>query len=71
MSNAPKNAQERVFQDNFVKELIKYKWESPDSLNGNIKKVTVKDLINNWRTELNRINADQLEGVPLSDAEFK
>jgi type I site-specific deoxyribonuclease, HsdR family len=71
MSNAPKNASERVFQDNFVKELKKYKWESPDTLNGNLKKVTVKDLITFWRTELNRINADQLEGVPLSDAEFK
>ncbi|MBN2651259.1 MAG: type I restriction endonuclease subunit R [Spirochaetales bacterium] len=71
MSNAPKNATERAFQENFVNELKKYKWESPDSLNGNIKKVTVKDLINNWRSELNRINADQLEGVPLTDNEFK
>ena len=71
MSNSPKNASERVFQDNFVNELIKYKWESPDTLNGNIHKVTVKDLITFWRGELNRINADQLEGVPLSDAEFK
>lgn len=71
MSNTPKNASERTFQDNFVNELKKYKWESPDSLNGNIKKVTVNDLINNWRTELNRINADQLEGAPLTDNEFK
>ncbi|MGK0271566.1 MAG: type I restriction enzyme R subunit [Cocleimonas sp.] len=71
MSNAPKNASERAFQDNFVKELIRYKWESPDSLNGNIKKVSVNDLIHNWRTELNRINADQLEGAPLTDNEFK
>lgn len=28
MSNAPKNASERAFQENFVKELNKYKWES-------------------------------------------
>lgn len=71
MSNAPKNASERTFQDNFVNELKKYKWKSPDSLNGNTKKVTVNDLIRYWRSELNRINADQLEGVPLTDNEFK
>jgi type I restriction enzyme R subunit len=71
MNNTPKNASERAFQNNFVKELKKYKWESPDSLNGNIKKVTVNDLINHWRSELNRINADQLEGAPLTDKEFK
>jgi type I restriction enzyme R subunit len=71
MSNTPKNASERAFQDNFVNELEKYKWESPDSLNGNIKKVSVNDLINHWRSELNRINADQLEGAPLTDKEFK
>lgn len=71
MSNAPKNASERAFQENFVDELKKYKWEAPEFLNGNIKKVTVKDLVNHWRTELNRINADQLEGVELTDNEFK
>ena len=71
MSNAPKNASEKAFQENFVKELKKYKWESPDFLNGNKKKVTVDDLINHWRGELNRINADQLEGVELTDNEFK
>jgi len=71
MSNAPKNGSERTFQDNFVNELKKYKWESPDSLNGNTKTVTVNDLIRYWRSELNRINAEQLEGVPLSDNEFK
>lgn len=71
MSNAPKNASERAFQENFVKSLEKYKWKSPDYLNGNKKKVTVNDLINNWRRELNRINADQLEGVELTDNEFK
>lgn len=70
MSNAPKNASERVFQENFVKELEKYKWEAPDYLNGNKKKVTVSDLFNYWRDELNRINADQLEGVELTDNEF-
>lgn len=71
MSNAPKNASEKVFQENFVKELGKYKWKAPDFLNGNKKKVTVSDLINHWRGELNRINADQLEGVELTDNEFK
>jgi type I restriction enzyme, R subunit len=71
MSNAPKNASEKAFQENFVKELVKYKWEAPDFLNGNKKKVTVSDLINHWRSELNRINADQLEGVELTDNEFK
>ena len=71
MSNVSKNVSERAFQENFVEELKKYKWQSPESLNGNAKKVTVRDLINHWRTELNRINADQLEGVELTDNEFK
>lgn len=71
MSNAPKNASERTFQENFVQELKKYKWEAPEFLNGNSKKVTVSDLIDHWRSELNRINADQLEGVELTDNEFK
>ncbi|SFR80911.1 type I restriction endonuclease subunit R [Anaeromicropila populeti] len=71
MSNTPKNASERTFQENFVEELKKYKWEAPEFLNGNKKKVTVADLINHWRKELNRINGDQLEGVELTDNEFK
>jgi len=71
VSNTPKNASEKAFQENFVKELIKYKWDAPDFLNGNTKTVTVNDLINLWRTELNRMNADQLEGVPLTDNEFR
>lgn len=71
MSNVPKDASEKVFQEKFVKELKNYKWEAPDFLDGNKQKVTVQDLINNWRNELNRINADQLEGVPLTDGEFK
>ena len=71
MSDTPKNASERVFQENFVNELKKYKWEAPEYLNGNKKKVTVTDLINHWRKELNRINADLLEGVELTDNEFK
>ncbi|MDD3662241.1 MAG: HsdR family type I site-specific deoxyribonuclease [Candidatus Pacebacteria bacterium] len=70
MSNAPKSATEKTFQENFVNELRKYKWDAPDFLNGNTKKVTVEDLINHWRSELNRINADQLEGVELTDGEF-
>ena len=61
MSNAPKNASEGAFQENFVKELGKYKWEAPDYLNGNKKKVTVSDLINHWRGELNRINVINLK----------
>ncbi|MER0123510.1 type I restriction endonuclease subunit R [Streptococcus sp. ZJ93] len=65
-----KNASEKAFQENFVVELTKYKWQAPDKLNGNLQKVTVQDLVNNWRQELNRINADMLEGVPLTDAEF-
>lgn len=71
MSNAPKNATEKVFQDNFVQELKKYKWKTPDFLNGNKQKVAVADLIANWRNELNRMNAEQLEGVELTDNEFK
>lgn len=71
MSNAPKDASEKMFQENFVKELQKYRWKAPDELNGNLKKVTVKDLVDHWRKELNRINSDQLENVPLTDYEFK
>lgn len=71
MSNKPKDASEKIFQENFVCELQKYKWEAPDFLNGNKQKVTVDTLVNYWRSELNRINADQLEGVPLTDSEFK
>ena len=33
--------------------------------------MTVQDLIDNWRSELNRINADVLEGVALTDSEFE
>lgn len=71
MSNKPKDASEKAFQENFVCELQKYKWEAPDFLDGNKQKVTVDTLINYWRSDLNRINADQLEGVPLTDSEFK
>lgn len=71
MSNTPKDASEKTFQEKFVKELHKYKWEIPDFLDGNKQKVTVIDLIKHWRSELNRINADQLEGVALTDNEFK
>lgn len=70
MSNAPKTASEKAFQENFVRELEKYKWKAPDFLDGNKQKVTVQSLIDNWRNELNRINADQLEGVALTDSEF-
>ncbi|MDR0899415.1 MAG: HsdR family type I site-specific deoxyribonuclease [Lactobacillaceae bacterium] len=71
MSDVNKDASEKVFQENFVQELKKYKWDAPDELNGNKQKVTVADLINHWRHELNRINVDQLEGVELTDNEFK
>lgn len=70
MSNASKSATEKNFQEQFVIELQKYKWEAPDFLNGNKQKLTVADLISHWRGELNRINADQLEGVELTDNEF-
>jgi len=71
MTNKPKDASEKAFQEIFVCELQKYKWEAPDFLDGNKQKVTVDTLINHWRSELNRINADQLEGVSLTDSEFK
>lgn len=69
--NKEKDFSEKKFQEDFVAELRKYKWESPDELDGNKQTVTVDDLINHWRSELNRINADQLEGVALTDNEFK
>lgn len=61
---------ERKFQERFVREMEKYRWQAPDQLDGNKRRVTVDDLIDHWRGELNRINADQLEGVPLTDREF-
>lgn len=71
MSNGRKNASEQNFQEKFVKKLEQYKWQAPDFLDGNKQKVIVDDLINHWRGELNRINADVLEGVELTDNEFK
>ncbi|NEW63408.1 HsdR family type I site-specific deoxyribonuclease [Granulicatella sp. zg-ZJ] len=71
MKLTDKNGSEREFQNKFVEELKKYRWQAPDKLNGNLHKVTVDDLINNWREELNRINVDVLEGVALTDAEFE
>src|SRR5690625_2916349 len=71
MSNGRKNAAEKAFQDKFVAKLQQYKWNAPDYLDGNKQKVTVDDLINHWRGELNRMNADVLEGVELTDNEFK
>ena len=71
MGRTNKDASERHFQDEFVKELTKFRWQAPDKLNGNLNKVTVQDLIDNWRSELNRINADVLEGVALTDSEFE
>ncbi len=71
MSSHDKTSAEKNFQERFVKDLTKYKWIAPDHLNGNKQKVTVDDLIINWRGELDRINACQLEGVALTDDEFK
>ena len=70
MGNYNKTSSERNFQERFVKELEKYRWLTPDELDGNKQKVTVDDLIHHWRGELNRINADQLEGIALTDNEF-
>src|SRR5699024_656119 len=61
---------EKTFQENFVQKLQKYKWKAPAFLDGNKQKVTVQGLIQHWREELNRINADVLESVPLTDNEF-
>lgn len=71
MARREKSYSERLFQENFVKRMEQYKWEAPEELNGNKRRVTVDDLINNWRQELNRLNADKLDGVPLTDNEFK
>jgi type I restriction enzyme, R subunit len=70
MSQVVKDAAEKIFQENFVRELEKQKWQAPDFLDGNRHKVTVNDLVAHWRNELNRLNADQLEGVELTDNEF-
>ncbi len=70
MSSHVKTSSERSFQERLVQELTKYKWDAPDHLDGNKQRVTVDDLVNHWRSELNRINADQLEGAPLTDNEF-
>lgn len=66
-----KSSSERQFQNNVVRELKRYRWTAPDYLDGTKQKVTVEDLINNWREELNRLNAEMLDGVPLTDEEFK
>ncbi|OCG76304.1 deoxyribonuclease HsdR [Gilliamella sp. Nev6-6] len=70
MSQVVNDAAEKIFQENFVRELEKQKWQAPDFLDGNRHKVTVNDLVAHWRNELNRLNADQLEGVELTDNEF-
>lgn len=70
MESHTKGHSEKVFQDKVVQELKKYKWEAPEFLDGNTHRVTVDDLIVHWRQELNRLNAEQLENVPLTDNEF-
>ncbi|MDN6195074.1 MAG: HsdR family type I site-specific deoxyribonuclease [Atopostipes suicloacalis] len=71
MEENKKTAAEAAFQERFVQELKGYGWKAPDVLNGNKQDVFVEDLEDHWRQELNRINADQLEGVALTDNEFK
>lgn len=71
MSQLQKTATEIAYQNRFVDYMKKYKWTAPDYLHGNKQTVSVQDLILNWREELNRINQDQLEGVALTDNEFK
>jgi type I restriction enzyme R subunit len=71
MSVVPKSASEKAFQEKFVRKMEEYRWQAPDYLDGNKGIVTVEDLISNWRKELNRLNSDQLEGVPLTDNEFE
>lgn len=70
MESHTKGHSEKIFQDKVVQELKKYKWEAPEFLDGNTHRVTVDDLIVHWRQELNRLNAEQLENVPLTDNEF-
>lgn len=70
MFNQQKNFSEKNFQENFVREMTKYKWRAPDELDGNKQTVTVGALVEHWRSELNRINADVLERIELSDGEF-
>lgn len=70
MSELIKTKSEQNFQERLIFELSKSKWKISDELNGNKKRVTVNDLVNNWRSELNRMNADQLEGIELTDNEF-
>ena len=69
--NNDKTYTERHFQESLVEKLEDYRWTAPLHLNGMKKKVTVNDLIDNWRSELNRLNADILEGIPLTDDEFR
>lgn len=71
MSTGRKNASEKAFQEKFIQKLEQYKWRAPDALDGNKQRVTVQDLVKNWRKELNRLNADVLEGVALTDSEFQ
>lgn len=54
MSNTPKNASEKQFQENVVHRMTGYRWQAPDFLNGNQHKVTVQTLVENWRNEVNR-----------------
>ena len=70
MVEREKFVSEKEFQDRFVKKLEEFRWKALDSLDGTKRKVTVDTLIEHWREELNRLNADVLEGVPLTDGEF-
>src|SRR5690625_4151639 len=70
MSNGRKNTAEKAFQERFVAKLQQFQWKAPDFLDGNKQRVTVQTLVHHWRKELNRMNADVLESVPLTDNEF-
>lgn len=45
MGNVLLSVGEKVFQENFVREMEKYKWEATAYLDGNRQKLTVNDLI--------------------------
>ena len=71
MNKQRKSVSEQRFQERFVQSLVKNGWTAPDKLNGNTSKVTVLDLVDFWREQLNNLNQDQLEGVKLTDNEFQ
>ncbi len=71
MGSRVKSASERQFQEDVTRRLLRYRWTAPEELDGNHHHVTVETLVANWRRELNRLNADVLENIPLTDGEFR